>query len=264
MTNYFTLIYLRTNRFSEEKICVGLLANFDGIPYFGYSSDKLSIGLKFVGNQFIKPIKRSFKLLEEDVNKFVRGEEALSLFDMPYSKKILEKLTLKKRGLVQYSDLFELEKSIPFEKLYKKYVGDDWQLSKIKPKVETVNFKKRFFEFVDDKKFQAFDKKYKLTATHFPSLIAPVTVDLIKREKSYVAFNVLDIHATLPTIQRTITRFKSIIELLNTKAAADGLSKGRYYLVYDSGADQKDLIQKIQAQEKMFELIKMSEMKDKI
>ena len=105
---------------------------------------------------------------------------------------------------------------------------------------------------------------FKLTSEHFANLIAPLTVDLIKRDKSYVAFKVVDFTVSLSTIQRSINQFKTIIDTLNQKALADGLSKGRYYLVYEPNVNKKSLIQKVQQNEKTFELIKMSEMRDKI
>ncbi len=264
MTHFFTLLYIKTNRLSDEKICIGLLANFDGVPYFGYSNNKLNIALKFINNQLSKSIKRSLNLLEQDVNKFIKGEEPLALFDMPYSKKILDKLVLKKRGVVQYSNLIELSKPIQFEKLFKKYVADEWVMNQSKNKKEDLTFKKRFFEFVAQKKFNSFDKKYKLTQEKFPSLISPLTIDLIKRDKSYVAFKMIDLNSSLATIQRQITQFKTIIATLNQKALADGLNKGRYYLVYEQHSDKKDLINKIQANETLFECIKLSEMRDKV
>jgi len=264
MINFFTLLYIKTNRLSDEKICIGMLANFDGVPYFGYSSKKLHIAFKFTNNQLNKSIKRSLNILEQDVNKFIKGEEPLSLFDMPYSEKILKKLTLKKRGVVQYSDLIELAKPIDFSKLYKKYVSDDWLLSSSKSSKDELPFKKRFFEFVNQKKFNSFDKKYKLIQEHFPNLIAPLTIDLIKKEKSYVAFKLIDMTSTVATIQRHITQYKAIINTLNQKALTDGLSKGRYYMVYEQNSENKELINKIQLNEKDFELIKLSEMLDKV
>jgi hypothetical protein len=264
MINYFTLLYIKTNRFSDEKVCIGMLANFDGVPYFGYSSKKLNVALKFTNNRLNKSIKRSLSLLEQDVNKFIKGEEPLSLFDMPYSKKILEKLTLKKRGIVQYSDLKELSKSVDFSKLYKKYVADEWMLAQTKSIKDDLPFKKRFFEFVNQKKFSSFNKKFKLIQAHFPNLIAPLTIDLIKCDKSYVAFKLIDLSSTVSSIQRNITQFKAIISTLNQKALADGLSKGRYYLVYEQNSDKKELINKIQINESEFQLIKLSEMLDKV
>ncbi|HIP35897.1 MAG TPA: hypothetical protein EYG85_03490 [Crocinitomix sp.] len=264
MTNFFTLIYIKTNRLSDEKICVGIIANFDGVPYFGYSKNKLSMAFKFINPSIVKSIKRSLKILEEDVNKYIRGEESLSLFDMPYSKKILEKFALKKRGIVQYSDMFELNKPIDFDKLYKKYIGEKWNFSKSKPIKHPLTFKQRFFEYVSHKKFNNFSKKYKLTQKDFPNLIAPLTVDILNKSKFYTAFNLVDFNATPTTIQRTITRFKTIIDTLNLKAKEEGLSKGRYYLVYDNSITANNLIENIKNNHKDFELISLTEMRDKV
>jgi hypothetical protein len=263
MKNYFTLIYIKTNKLSDEKFCVGLLANFDGVPYFGYSPVKLNIALKYINSQLSKSIKRSFKLLDDDVNKFVRGEEPLSLFDMPYSKKILDKLTLKKRGIIQYSNIFETKTAIDFSKLFYKYVGHNWQSLALSA-IKNEPFRKRFFDYVNQPKFKQYSKKYKLTLNDYPNLIAPLTVDLIKKDKSFVVFNMINITASPSIVQRTITNFMNIINALNYKALSEGLSKGRYYLVYDDQVSCKDMVDKINKSNYQFELIKLSEMRDKI
>ena len=119
MSNFFTLIYIKTNQFSDEKFCVGVLANIDNVPYFNFSKSKLKLALGYVNKDAVKGIKLSFSILKDDVENI-----ELSMFDLPYSKKILSKLTLKKHGVVQYSDLFELTAKVGFDKLYKKFVGE--------------------------------------------------------------------------------------------------------------------------------------------
>lgn len=131
MNSFFTLLYIVPNRFSEEKIAVGMLANIGGIPHFAYSDKKINFGLQRFGAELKTAIKKSFRLMDFDINKIRRGEETLSLFDAPFSHKLLKELTGKKRGIIQYSDLFELNSvnnqkdiQIDFEKLYSKFVGE--------------------------------------------------------------------------------------------------------------------------------------------
>lgn len=265
MSNIFTLIYIKTNRFSEEKFCVGILSNLDGVPYFGYSVSKLNQALTYVNTDLSRAIKRSFNLLEADANKIIKGEEALSLFDAPYSKKILEKLILKKRGVVQYSDLHELNKPTDFSKLYKKFIGEDWQLKKTVAKKEDLSFKKRFYQFLGPTKYKGYTKKYKMTPDLYPSIYASLTVDLVKKDTYYIVFHTIDFSASITTIQNALNKFRLIRQSLAQQSEVDGLSKGRYYLVYENQSDSKkrDLIKEIKKNASGFELLTLSEMGDK-
>jgi hypothetical protein len=122
MPNFFILIYIKPNRLSDEQICVGVLANINEVPFFYSSNTKLNFALNYVGADMRKSIKRSFRLLDDDVEYVKAG--AVSLFDKPYTKKLLDKLSLKKRGVIQFTDVFESDKDLDFDKLVGKYVGE--------------------------------------------------------------------------------------------------------------------------------------------
>ena len=262
MTNFFTLIYIKTNQFSDEKFCVGVLANIDGVPYFGFSQSKLKVALGYVNKNLIKAIKRSFGLLENDVNKIIRGEEGLSLFDLPYSKRILEKLTMKKRGVVQYSELFEVKRSPNFEKLYLKFVGESWQLDKTKSKKENNTLKKRFQTFVSSKNYQSYTLNYKLLPAEYPLILKPFVVDLIKKDSDYIVYQTIDFSLSTLTIQTTLNKFRLLRQSITQKSQEDNLKEPMFYLVYESQTDKikDDLIKKVKLNSNGFELIKMIEL----
>lgn len=262
MTNFFTLIYIKTNRFSDEKFCVGVLANINGVPYFGFSQAKLNVALGYVNKNLIKAIKRSFGLLENDVNKIIRGEEALSLFDLPYTKRILEKLTMKKRGVVQYSDLFEVKREPNFEKLYSKFVGEPWQLEKVKSKKESVTLKKRFHTFVSSKNYLSYSPKYKLLPSEYPLILKPFIVDLIKKDTHYTVYQTIDFSLSITTIQTTLNKFRLLRQSITQKTEEDNLKAPVFYLVYESQSDKikQDLIAKVKLSSNQFKLIKMTEL----
>jgi hypothetical protein len=262
MTNFFTLIYIKTNRFSDEKFCVGVLANINGVPYFGFSQTKLNVALGYVNKNLIKAIKRSFGLLENDVNKIIRGEEALSLFDLPYTKHILGKLTMKKRGVVQYSDLYEVKREPNFEKLYSKFVGEPWQLEKIKSKKENVTLKKRFHTFVSSKNYLSYSPKYRLLPVDYPLILKPFIVDLIKKDTHYIVYQTIDFSLSITTIQTTLNKFRLLRQSITQKTQEDDLKAPVFYLVYESQTDKikQELIEKVRLSSNQFKLLKMTEM----
>lgn len=261
--NFFTLIYIKTNRYSDEKIAIGMLANIDGIPCFGFSQTKLNFAIRSFSIEMKKSIKRSFGLLENDVNKFIKGEEPLDMFDMPYGKKILKKLKYKKRGLVVYGDVEEIEKAFDFEKFYIKYVGESIELFKTKTK-NKYSFSQDFKSFVKQKKFNQFTKSLILNPNDYKGLYAKVKVDLIRKTNYFTVFQMLDISKSINSIQQSIIKFELVTNVLAGKAKEEGLGKGRYYLVYDKviAKSNSELLNKIENQN--FELIHLKEMKDKV
>lgn len=260
MTNFFTLVYIKTNRFSDEKFCVGVLANIDGIPYFGFSQSKLKIALSYVNKNLVKSINRSFGLLENDVNKILKGEEALSLFDMSYTKRILEKLTMKKRGVVQYSEIFEMKRTPNFEKLYSKFIGEDWQLDLSKSKIGSVSLRKRFNVLVFSKNYLSYSPSFKMLPSDYPVIIKPLTVDLIKKDTHYIVYQTIDFSLSISTIQSALNNFRLIRQSINKKSQEDGLENAVFYLVYESQVDKikQKLIEKIKLDSNEFSLMKMT------
>lgn len=274
MTRFFTLIYLIPNRFSGEKIPVALLANINGIPRFAVCERKLNYGLTHFSPALRAEIKKGFRYMDHDVNKIVRGEVALSLFEPPYAKKLLKELSTRKRGVVQYSDLFEVavdsstsslkEKKV-FEKLYKKFFGEAFEAKTVKKKVP--NFKIRFKEYVTSKKFGEFSHNYKLKATDFPFIYKDMSVDLLRKSNYYTVFYTIDFSKSIQTIQTNVSRFRIIVQSLQQVSAREGLSSGRYYMVYEStaGREKQDLINTIKNERNLgYEIIRITEMTDKI
>ncbi|NOQ74419.1 MAG: hypothetical protein GQ574_20585 [Crocinitomix sp.] len=269
MNNFFTLIYIVPNRFSEEKITVGILANLDGIPYFGLSDKRLAFALQGFTSELRTDVRKGFRYMDLDVNKINRGEEALSLFDPPYSKKLLKELSRKKRGVIQYSDLFELtqekQSKTDFDRLFKKFIGEDYLQKTIKKK--TPNFNARFKEYVSSKKFADFDYNYKLKANNFPYIYRDLTVDLCRKSNYFTVFYTIDFSKSIQTIQVNISRFRLIVQSLQQVSANEGLSSGRYYLVYESTSSQSKLalINSIRNEKNLgYNIIRMTEMKDKV
>lgn len=272
MNCFFTLIYCVPNRFSDEKISVGILLNIDGVPYFAISDRKLNFAMNGMSAELKAALRKSFYYLDWDVNKIRRGEETFSLFDPPYAKKLLKELTAKKRGVIQYADLIELNKDLKktdaesvFNSLYEKFLGESFQPKEAKRK--TPNFKTRIRQYTASKKFSEFEQNYKLSANDFPFIYKDVRVDLCRKSNFYTVFYAVDFSASLQTIQSKISQFRVIVQSLQQISSNEGLGSGRYYLVYESTTDttRLKLINRLKAEPNLgFSLIRISEMTDKV
>ncbi len=265
MSSFFTIIYIKTNRLSDEKIAIGLLANINDLPEFHFSDYKLNFALKSVNSNVSRSIRKSLKRLTNDVNKYINGETTIPMFDEPYAKRLLEKLVLKKRGILFYGELFKLEKSIVYQKLFKKYISKNFAPSE-SSHYQILSFKKRFNQHITHQRFDSFFKKKWLNDNEFPLLSSPLQVDLFRQKSGFTVFKALDFSHTEVTIQRHIAIFRMVVESLSKYSSENGLSKGRYYLVYDTPKTipKRELVFKVKSVYKEFELIQMSEMLDKI
>jgi hypothetical protein len=88
----------------------------------------------------------------------------------------------------------------------------------------------------------------------------------LRQNNGFTVFKSLDFNLTEATIQQHIATFRMVIESLSQYSTDNGLSKGRYYLVYESPntEDKRHLVSKIKKVYHSFELVKISEMADKI
>ena len=92
-------------------------------------------------------------------------------------------------------------------------------------------------------------------------------VDLCRKDNFYTVFFAVDFSASLQTIQSKISQFRVIVQSLQQVSANEGLSSGRYYLVYESTTDHSrlQLINRLKEEPNLgFTLIRISEMTDKI
>lgn len=259
---FFTLLYIRTNRFSEEKIAVAILANIEGIPYFEKDESKLNFALKNLSPDMRKLVKKGIRLMDFDVNKIRRGETSLSFFDPPYAKRMLKEISQGKRGVLCYSELYELEKVISFDKLFAKYIGTK-SVSPSKTKPNT--FKARFKDYIDTQKFAQFAVNYKLKANSYPFIYRDMTIDLCRKSNYFTVFHTVDFSKSIQTIQTHISRFRLIVQSLQQVSQEEGLGTGRYYMVYESTSarEKMELIKAIRAEKNMgYKIIRMTEMKD--
>jgi len=272
MNSYYTLISIVTNRFSEERICVGLLLNMDGIPFFAVSDRKLNFASNGFSSLLKSAIKKGFFYMDHDVNKIRRGEATLSLFDPPYAKRLLKELASKKRGVVQYSDVveFEFDRSKQsadglFVVLFEKFMGESCVDKELKKK--DLNFKSRVKAYISNRKFEDFEYNFKLSAYLYPFIYKDIRVDLCRKTNYYTVFYTVDFSASLQTIQSKISQFRLIVQSLQQVSVSEGLSSGRYYMLYESTTvgDKMDLINRLKSEQNLgFKLIRLSEMLDKI
>lgn len=265
MQSFFTIVYIKTNRLSDEQIAIGLLSNINGVPEFHFSNPKLSFALKTVNSNLLQPIKISLQRLKSDINKYINGEVSIPMFDQPYAKKLLEKLVFKKRGVLYFGDLITLDKDVAYEVLYHKYISKEFdRLAKNIKTKET--FKKRFNRHITHKRYHSFLHKQWLSDNEYPLLSSPVQVDLLRQTSGFTVFKSIDFNLTESKIQQHIASFRMLIESLSLYSEEQGLSKGRYYLVYEAPKTEAKvlLVDKIVKVYSVFELVKMTEMADKI
>lgn len=270
MNCFFTLIYLVPNRFSAEKIAVAILANIDGIPYFAASERKIAFATTGFSNELKLSLRKGFRYMDLDVNKIRRGEQALSLFDPPFAKKILAELAHKKRGVLVYSDLFEINQQNGsktqnqlFDQLYRKFLQEDREIPASKPK--SPSFKTRFRSFTTQVKFKDFEANFVLQANVYPYIYSDVTIDLCRKSHFFTVFQTVDFSKTIQNIQNQVSQFRIIVQSLQQKSITEGLSTGRYYLIYEppTNSAKLALLNALKEEKKVgFKMIRMSEIKD--
>lgn len=262
----FNLIYIVPNAFSNERICVGMLAGCEGVPFMGIAEKKLTFALSCLKPGIRTVIRKGFRLMEFDVNRIRRGEESMPLFDVPKGIRLLRELSGRKKGVIAYSETMEMEVQ-DFRKVYElfeKATGEQW--SEYSASAIKESFRKRFKEFTTHSRFREFSRGFIMSPESFPLIYKNVRLDLFREGNSLTVFQGLDLSKSEATIHRNIVEFRFVVQSLSAYADSKGLGKGRYYLVSEpqKESSKRDLLKRIQSEHKQFELILLSEIRDKI
>lgn len=259
MKTFFSIVYIKPNNYSEERIAVGILGAEENVPFFYVNEKKLNFGLRLLHSTLRSPIKKGFKYLDFDINKYREGRETLPLFDEPLSIKYLKDLVKSKRGKIDYSPVFERDETIELDKLVKKYIG----VSPSDPKENRPSQFKEWQAFLKGIKIKNFTKNYTISESIHPLLLTDFKVDLYREKGSVTLFKFLDLSRSSAYLQAQLVLYKNVIEGMSSWSSENGLGKGRYYLVVKKD-DSRNKLSLSDIQAKAFEIINISQVKDKM
>lgn len=222
MKTFLSILSVKTNNFSNEKITIGLIAIANKNIQFSYSKNKLKLLNKlmninnsevFVSN-LLNQINNSVKSAnKENANNQVAIDLNKSLFSEEYFKY----LNTYSNGLIQFSEPvhigYEFDK-IAFASYYEKFVGE--KLAESKQKVIKSFSSKLMPYFKKEGLKEKADLQYTLNPKKFKGILKSVQIPLITVNGSISPLQAVDFNLQPITIANHLYETKVIFDALNT------------------------------------------------
>lgn len=255
--NSISVLYLRTNSHSDEKIAVGLFA-YGEKRYFSYSLKKIKKANDVIDVDIRSVIEKGLKKIESDINDY--NKNSIKFSDMGLNESALKYLNTYSKGILEFEEPKPIALEINdknYKRLFKLLVD-----SKENRKEKTASFKHKFNKKLEHEAFNKIDKNYKISPDYLNTYYSH-KVDFIGKNGSFLVGNGIDFDKlNLETIDKNIISFNRIIHSLENISKSQNLPKGSYNLftVKPKDKERKIFFEKVHNdKKKLFNLSMLDE-----
>jgi hypothetical protein len=246
MKPFYSIVYIKPDSLSEEKIAVGLLLNADNKPVFDYSIDKLKVAAKLIDAEAVESVKRLFKNISKEIEKYFKTASQKEAFEItPFSYNYFEYLSRYSNNLLLYSnpeENFGNFDSGDFRELFRLLIDKEYGVEELKE----ISFKDEFeYRIKNSKVSNRLDIKYRLSKKRVPTILSNTEVDYIGANGCLYTGHVVDTHSRNSFVENKLYKIRSLVIGLNKLSVKLGLNEKGEHIVYfnePKNDSEKDLL----------------------
>lgn len=224
MKTFLSILSIKTNNFSNEKVVVGLLAVTANKVYYSYSKEKLKL-LNKISNQenlsgfaetFLSQVKK--KVIHTNKNKS-KHQESFNFGKSLFNENYFKYLSDYNNGILNFSEPLEINYNFSesdFNKYYNNFVGESLNL---KMKKESVSLHKKIKPYFkkDGLNCKA-DLNYTFNSLNFKGILKDCQIPLITKNGNINALQAIDFEMHPNTITNNLYETKIIFDALSNFA----------------------------------------------
>lgn len=246
MKPFYSVLYLKSDSISDEKIAVGMFLNAENKPVFDYSVDKLRVAAKIIDSDAVESVERVLKNIRKKVLAHAKDNGQAEAFGVePFTKGYFDYLSRYSNNLLAYS---KPSKNIgdfgyeDFNSLFKLLVDKNYGVVEEKP----VSFKEKAEKRLRESRVsERLDIKYRVPKNRVKSIFSNKEVDYIGVNDSIYSGNIIDTSTDHYVIENKVYQIRALIDGLIDLAASLNLKKGGHHILYynePEGRKEKDVI----------------------
>lgn len=220
MKTFLSILSIKTNNFSNEKVVVGLLAVSANKVYYSYSKEKLKLLNKISNQENLSDFAESFlnqvkkKVVSTNVDKS-KNQESFSFSKSLFSEDYFKYLSDYNNGILHFSEPFEINydfSEMDFNKYYNNFVGESLVSKKKNEGISLYKKIKPFFnkEGLDLKA----DLNFTLHSLTFKGILKDCQIPLITKNGNIKALQAIDFEMHPNTITNNLYETKIIFDAL--------------------------------------------------
>ncbi len=220
MKTFLSIVSVKTNSFSNEKIVVGLLAVSANQVYFGFSKTKVKLLNKFSAEEkithFVESLLNQIKSTVSGTNeKLSKLQESLlgnkSIFSVEYFKY----LNNYNNGVLNFSEPIDVNYDFSesdFSKYFKNFVGEPYISSK---KKSSLSFHQKLKPFLYKEGLSnKVDLHYTFNPLNFKGILKNCSIPLITKNGAIKSVQEIDFSNKPVTIANNLYETKIIFDAL--------------------------------------------------
>jgi hypothetical protein len=220
MKTFLSLLSIKTNNFSDEKVVVGLLAVSSEQIFYSYSKVKLKAVSKISNEENLSSFAETIlNQIQKKINKIdkevIIQQTKLYQKNKFFSDEYFSYLSDYNNGVLNFSKPYEINYNFntkDFEKYFKNFVGD---ILNSEVKKEKITFSKKIKPYF---KKEGLDEKadinYTLNSSDFKGILKDFQMPLITKNGNINALQVIDFSMHPNTITHNLYETKIAYEAL--------------------------------------------------
>jgi hypothetical protein len=222
MKTFFSILNIKTNSFSNEKIAIGLIAVTANQVHYAYSKNKLSLLDKISPNNkmsvFVKTILKQYENTIDSSNEsFLDVQKKLDHNVSVFSFEYFDYLNKYNNGLIQFSEPVVINKELSqpdFSAYYLKFIGEQIDVKQVQ---ETKSFYKKVKPLLHKKDIELkADINFTFNPVSFKGILKETQLPLITKNGSIGAIQIVDFAHTPNTIANHFYETQIISNALNS------------------------------------------------
>ncbi|MCC5941852.1 MAG: hypothetical protein JJU37_09955 [Balneolaceae bacterium] len=246
MKPFYSVLYLKSESISDEKIAVGMFLNTDRKPLFDYSENKLRAASKIIDSEVVDSVERLLRNVKKKVDSLSDDKNQKEAFDVnPFTHSYFDYLNRYSNNLILHSKPeenigdFKLD---DFDSLFKLLVDKNYGFVEKKD----VTFRNQVEETLRASRVsERLDIKYRVPKNRVKSILRSHEVDYIGVNGKIYSGNVIDTTTDHYTIENKVYQIRALIDGLMELSDHFDLDKEGHHVVYfnePKGIKQKDVI----------------------
>jgi hypothetical protein len=224
MKTFFSILSIKTNSFSNEKIAIGLIAVTANQVYYTYSKNKLALLDKISPNNkmasFVKSMLKQYEhTIETSNTSLLSSQKILNHNINVFSFEYFDYLNKYNNNLIQFTEPVVINKEFSqndFSAYYLKFIGEQIE---VKQPQETKSFYKKVKPFLHKENIETkADINFTLNPVSFKGILKETNLPLITKNGNISALQIIDFSNQPNTIAGNFYETQIVLNALQTFA----------------------------------------------
>ena len=233
MKPFYSVLYIKPEPVSEERIAVGLFLNADKRPAFDYSEEKLKVAANLIGSDATDSIERMLRNIKKKADSVSKDKNQVEAFNInPFTESYFNYLNNYNNNLLLYSDPSENRgdfNSSDYRELFRLLIDKRYGREAEKEESFKTSVRKKINSSVVKEKMDVF---YKVPKSSVKTIYRNHEVDYVGINGMITSGNSVDMEGDFYNLENRFNLFRLLAEGLTKFAENNNLAKGGHHTVF--------------------------------